>query len=439
LRQQIDVHQTQQRYKGALRNLREDSALSPKDRQLILTFIRDLEAENLTTMRLVKYLYALRQISKALRKGLDAATQEDIRNYVAALNKSKYADWSKHDFKVALKRFYRWLRKLPDDQDPPETAWIKVSAQNGKGFLPEELLTEFDIEKMLEVCENSRDRAFAHCVWETGGRIAELLNLRRKHVQLDEFGARLMFSGKTGDRPVRLIESAPSLAAWMLDNPFKEPDSPLWVNIGDRYHGEPLLYFASRALLQRLARKAGIKKHVNPHMFRHSRASYLANHLTEAQMNGYFGWKQGSKMPAIYVHLSGRDVDGAVLRMHGIESSAEQKGKPKLNPRQCPRCQQMNSSINKFCSSCGLPLQIGAALEVEESKNEADSWLNLLLQDPEVKELLLTKLREIMQASVQKPSIGLPAQPQPGPAGQGLAGPQPKPGEGKHLLEAQTA
>jgi integrase/recombinase XerD len=44
----------------------------------------------------------------------------------------------------------------------------------------------------------------------------------------------------------------------------------------------------------------------------------MANYLTEAKMNAYFGWIQGSDMPSIYVHLSGRDIDDAVLKANGI-------------------------------------------------------------------------------------------------------------------------
>ena len=55
----------------------------------------------------------------------------------------------------------------------------------------------------------------------------------------------------------------------------------------------------------------------------------MANYLTEAQMNLYFGWIQGSDMPSVYVHLSGRDVDDAVLKANGItakEKTAKNQG-----------------------------------------------------------------------------------------------------------------
>jgi hypothetical protein len=48
----------------------------------------------------------------------------------------------------------------------------------------------------------------------------------------------------------------------------------------------------------------------------------MANYLTEAQMNAYFGWVQGSGMPSVYVHLSGRDIDDAVLKANGITNKS---------------------------------------------------------------------------------------------------------------------
>ncbi len=76
---------------------------------------------------------------------------------------------------------------------------------------------------------------------------------------------------------------------------------------------------------KRIAEKAGIKKRIHPHLFRHSRSTHLAKHLTEAQMKQYLGWVQGSDMAAIYVHLSGRDVDDALLRCTGYSQSETQR------------------------------------------------------------------------------------------------------------------
>ena len=413
MRENIDVHGTKARYDRAIHALKADKNISDHNRKVILRFVWELQAEGIGLKRILKYLYLLPRISKGIRKDFEKATTNDIKHFLAEVNQSKYADWTKQDYRVGLKRFYRWLKALPNDQDPPETAWIRIGGQNGKRILPEELLTEDDIQKMLGVSESSRDRALLLTIFETGGRVAEVLNLRRKHVQFDANGAVVNFSGKTGDRRDRVCVCAPALAQWMNDHPSKEPDSPLWVVTGDKGHGEPLLYDGARFLLRRLARSAGIQKRINPHSFRHARATSLASILTERQMEQYLGWRPGSKMPKVYVHLSGRDVDEAILKANGIEVVTQKQAKPKLAPTKCPRCQQTNDSLVRFCSKCGLPLKLEAALELEDSRKEADTWLNILLGDMEFKEFLQRKLREIISSQMRRDVLPVQHPPEP--------------------------
>ena len=45
-------------------------------------------------------------------------------------------------------------------------------------------------------------------------------------------------------------------------------NAPLWLNYGTRNHGKPLNRNGANAILQRLFAKAGVDKHVYPHLFR---------------------------------------------------------------------------------------------------------------------------------------------------------------------------
>ena len=143
----------------------------------------------------------------------------------------------------------------------------------------------------------------------------------------------------------------------------------------------------------RLAGRVSPKKPVNPHIFRHSRASYLASKISEAAMDQYLGWLQGSKMAATYVHLSGRGVDEALRKLQGLDKAGEEtEEKTKLRVRICPRCHQKNSPIGKFCSRCGSVMDIKTALEIQEARSKADHIMTQLLEDPEVQELFKRKL-----------------------------------------------
>lgn len=177
------------------------------------------------------------------------------------------------------------------------------------------------------------------------------------------------------------------------------PEAPLWVNIGSTNHHKQITYPGIQKLLNTLFKKAGIKKRSNPHLFRHSRATFMANHLTEFQMNQYFGWIQGSDMPSTYVHMSGREVDNAILTMNGIPID-KKKNEIIMQPKICTRCDTINSFDSKQCNKCGCILDLKTALELEEKhekvndeRSRADEILNLLLNDNDVRKVIAEKMK----------------------------------------------
>ena len=86
--------------------------------------------------------------------------------------------------------------------------------------------------------------------------------------------------------------------------------------------------------------------------------------MTEAQLCEWFGWVQGSDVPARYVHLSGRDIDNAYDQMHGLYEPDEDEDQPDVV--ECPRCQELNEHDAAFCMRCGFALDEEVAAEVEE-------------------------------------------------------------------------
>jgi len=392
--EEFDIHHHKRTLEAKLRWLDKTGEVNEADKQLILDFYKDSVARGLSITRNIKYLILLSQLSKMLKVGFKNARKTHIKDLIIHLEQSKYSDWSKKDFKVAIKRFYKWL-KGKDEEYPEEVKWIKTGFRNSKHKLPEELLTEDEVNRIAEQATHPRDKAFVQILYESGCRIAELLTLRIKNIHFDEYGATLRVTGKTGDRRVRIVASTPSLAAWLDIHPKRNnPEAPLWLSRASRTKLLPFNYSTANVLLRRLAGKADIKKRMNPHLFRHSRATALASKLTEAQMKEYFGWTQGSNMAAIYVHLSGRDVDSAILQLHGLVNEKEKK-EEKFRARNCPRCRQPNSPASKFCNKCGAVLDVETVLMVEQERAKADNLLNELMKDKETLDYLAKKIIEL--------------------------------------------
>lgn len=282
--------------------------------------------------------------------------------------------------------------------------WIHTTVKRTEKNLPAngDLLTEEEIKKLLDAAMHPRDKAFIATLYESGARIGELASLQIKNVIFDENGAILNVTGKTGPRPIRIVSSTPLLVIWLQHHPRKnDKEAPLWLNIGKKNHQNLLRYDGIHSFLSRLFESAGINKRFNPHLFRHSRATQMAQHLTEFQMNQYFGWIQGSKMPATYVHMSGKNLDQSILAMNGLKP----QGKPAeaaFKPKPCPRCQITNSPDATYCMKCAGILDIKVALELQEKvqkeqqmRQESDALMNLLIKDPDVLKVITQKIKAI--------------------------------------------
>jgi len=111
-------------------------------------------------------------------------------------------------------------------------------------------------------------------------------------------------------------------------------------------------------------------------------------------MKQYFGWVQGSDTASVYVHLSGRDLDNALLRLNGIKVKDERKDE-QIKPLVCPRCKANNSPDAKFCSYCGLCLDPKTAIRIDELRAKADKLMAELIKNPNVLEALLEGLEKL--------------------------------------------
>ncbi|MFW6083135.1 MAG: tyrosine-type recombinase/integrase [Thermoplasmatota archaeon] len=386
------------RIKKAKSNLNDRDDIIKENKEKLLEFDKQLELNDYSKARRYKYLVQLPKIVSQLDKPLEEAKREDIENLILWLKRREDINsTTKNDYKKLLKRFYKWIG---DGEYPPCVEWLKINYNNSNGKLPEEMLTEDDIEELIDHALNPRDKALISILWETGARIGELIDLTVGSIEDRQHGLKIVVDGKTGSRRIPLIESVPYINKWLEEHPDRDnKEAPLWVNIGEVNLGEKMNYPAIRKLLKKARDRSDIDKPVNPHNFRHSRATYLANRFTEAQLCEWFGWVQGSDVPSKYVHLSGRDIDQSYDRLHGIVTE-ENKEESKLTPKECPRCNEKNPPKAKYCNRCGMALSLEASQDIEERSNElSKGFMELAKENPELMEVLE---EEIKKAKIKK-------------------------------------
>lgn len=372
--------------------VKESEDISEENKKTIFEFKDYLFSEGLGVARIGRYLLDLRKLAKMLNMPFPDAGAKDIRKVVAEIEQSHLSSESKKCFKILLRKLYRFLRNVVEKKEyPEEVKWISIAIPKNHKKLPEELLTEDEIQKMIRNCNNVRDKAFIACLAESGARIAEIATMKIKHISFEEYGARLNISGKTGPRKILVIWSSPYLQDWINNHPGNDnSDSFVWEGRGK----DALSYARLSHILKKVAKKAGIKKRIYCHLFRHTRATRTASIMPEQAMKAYFGWGQDSKMAGIYVHMSGKDTDESILRANGIEVKKE-VAISKLIAVKCLRCKTQNGSTSRFCKTCGLPLdekESNKILNEDVERSRADEIMNKLMEDEEVLKLIKKKL-----------------------------------------------
>ncbi len=362
------------------------SRLFPEDREDVKRYINDLLAQGYSAGHALKYLNMLSGIRKTLKKPYRTAKEDDIKSFIAWLEKSDYTEWTKHGFKVILRTYLRRMGR------GDVINWLKIRMPKNR-TLPEEVLTEDNIKALVSAAYTSRDKAFILSLYESGCRIGEFLPMKLKHVTFDKYGTLLRVTGKTGDRRIRMVASTLSLQSWLNEHPTKDnPEAYLWCKIptpnNPKWKMNYLTYDHISKHLKELAKKAKITKGVNPHAFRHARATFMARHLKEPEMREFFGWSKDSDMTSVYVTLSGRDVDNAVLSVYGIKDT-EKSQETIIKTWNCPRCNEINEPASRFCKKCGLPIE---ATDTDKMESLLLEFLNTIGEAfPQAKE----KFKEI--------------------------------------------
>jgi integrase/recombinase XerD len=236
----FNIYPYEQKVSSVLKDVESSSQICPENKAAIQQFYSICLAEGLSVARISKLLHHMRRIAIMLNKDFEKASKDDIMRVVTEIETStKWSPATKHDYKVILKKFYKSFSGT--GEFPDKVKWIRPNFKKTRHKLPEELLTEDDVRKMVDAADHPRDKALILVLYESGCRIGELLTLRIKNVLLDQNGAILLVNGKTGQRRVRIIASVPLLTVWPNNHPHRDDaDSPLWVVVGTKNHHKPL-------------------------------------------------------------------------------------------------------------------------------------------------------------------------------------------------------
>lgn len=119
-----------------------------ENKRKITEFIDHLIANNISPVRQLKYFYTLKTIYKNFNKTFTQANKKDIEEFIGWINNSTYEYWTKRDFKIIIKKFYKWLKEEEGQnynkyEYPNEVKWINTGKKQNKKKLPIEMMKYF--------------------------------------------------------------------------------------------------------------------------------------------------------------------------------------------------------------------------------------------------------------------------------------------------------
>jgi integrase len=386
--QYVDIDRT-------LQNL-EDSQLRQENVDAVRDFVNHCAAEGISEVRQERLASAMKSLLNKFASQdflLRDASEQELKEIIAGLNRSDYADSTKHTFKSAVKKFYKVDNG--GHEHPEKVDFFSVSS-GGKAtsVTREDLFTEDELKRLFRSFSSTRDRALTMVLYESGARPGELLACNIADFTANNKGDFIFLQGlkNTPDRTNQLVRSGRVVREWIAQHPcggelgdIQNPSAPLWVkseqqsciHCGEipRSHDdtvcdyEPdyqdrLSHGGFYRRFKKACRKADIPENkTRPYNLRHTRLTEVAKFMGYEQLNKFAGWKPGSDRAKVYVHLNNDDVTQAIRDKYGLEAEEEEE-----KSIQCAYCGTENQSGHSECRTCGRILSLKQQKEKEEKQ-----------------------------------------------------------------------
>jgi len=392
--QHVDVSQT-------IQNL-EQSELSPENTEAIRDFINHCAAEGLSEARQVRHAQSLKSLLKKFSSDgfeLRGASESELKDVIAGLNRSDYAEATKRTMRGTVKKFYKV--ENGGHEHPEKVKFVSLNRKKATRVGREDLFTDDELKRLFGGFSSTRDRAFTMVLYESAGRPGEILNLSIADFTSNEKGDFVYLEGlkQTPDRTNQLVRAGRSLREWLVQHPLggelgdiEDRSVPLWVkteqqacvhcgeiphNHGGSCSYEPDLsdgvnYDGYLRRFKDACREAGIPENKRrPYNLRHTRLTEVATFMGYEQLNKFSGWVPGSDRAKVYVHLNNDDVNQAIRDQYGLSGGEEEQ-----QTRSCPFCDAENQTGHSECRNCGRPMD----LESEAERNEKREVLERLVE-----------------------------------------------------------
>lgn len=246
-------------------------------------------------------------------QSLSAVEEAHIISFLATLQKKMQASSTLCRTLVAIKVFFRFLRREGDlDRD----VTFHLDSPKLWQLIPE-VLTITEVETLLQGPNpdssiGARDKAILEVLYATGIRVSELCNLNLQDV--DEDHVRVMGKGNK-ERLVPIAKMAiDAIDHYLIHHrkEEKEKNPPLFVTKGGKRIDRMTIW----TRVKFYGKKEGIDKNISPHTLRHSFATHLLENGADLRVIQEMLGHADIATTDRYTHLSQKHMHDAFTNFH---------------------------------------------------------------------------------------------------------------------------
>lgn len=161
------------------------------------------------------------------------------------------------------------------------------------------VLSQDEVQKMFDVCENVKHKTIMALLYSCGLRVSELINLKWAHIDRSRMIINVISGKGNKDRQVGLSASIIPI----LEKYFRQYRSREYVLNGQN----GALQYSSRSVcevMKQLAGKAGISKRVYTHLMRHNCFTHMVENGTDINLIQRIAGHSNVKTTSMYCHIS---------------------------------------------------------------------------------------------------------------------------------------
>lgn len=222
--------------------------------------------------------------------------RKQIEEYIALMRKHDYSYNHVINTSVALERYMVFIKRP-----------IKLGRPRKPKQIIKNTLTEGEIARILAASKNEREKAMLAVLAYSGIRNKELCFLKTEDVDLNNQYLRVVGGKGNKDRIVYISKECNKIITEYTGK-YERKDTFLFTTLREdkQYNG-----WALRKMVKVVSKRAGIKKRVYPHLFRHSLACNLLN--------------RGANIMTIKEQLGHADLRTTLIYAHSTPQRVQQE------------------------------------------------------------------------------------------------------------------